>query len=401
MTTPEEFFFSSRPSVVRFDCLEISHPDFSQVYRIVRNAPNGLTVTQDADPVTDWLFDGVDDMVEFGDFNDVAVNAPMTLSSWVRTPSVAAQQVIIGKLEGSPGFRGWEFGLESPGRAYLLLSSDLGALDIINCQTVNGSVPTTNTLTHVAAAYDGSGTTAGVKFWVNGVLTSQIAPPGTGPVTGVTLSTAALKMGVRSTTDTLPFEGTCAHTAMWDVELTDAQVLEVYNGGVPPNLLALPTAPDPVFWVKLDETDATGADGIVDHGTGNHDGTANFNPTITAEEEVVYDYYPARVLPMASTDDLVQALSVTLGDVGDVIARETERVWDAGGMNTRPTLTYRAFRSDDLTAPIEGSIRTLEVVNVTTSKEGCAFEARAPELNASRTGELYTYERFPMLRGFA
>lgn len=120
---------------------------------------------------------------------------------------------------------------------------------------------------------------------------------------------------------------------------------------------------------------------------------------ITADGDV-YEYCPMRVLPIASTDDLVQALSITLGDVGEIIATEIEAVWEANGMNTRPTLTYRAFRSDDLDAPIAGSERVLEIVNVTTTREGASFEAQAPELNQSRTGTLYTLEVFPMLRGF-
>jgi hypothetical protein len=113
-----------------------------------------------------------------------------------------------------------------------------------------------------------------------------------------------------------------------------------------------------------------------------------------------WEYCPMSVMPIASTDDMVQALNVTLGDVGEIIAAEVEAVWDANGLNTRPTLTYRAFRSDDLAAPIAGSERVLEIASVTTTREGASFEAQAPELNASRTGELYTDEVFPMLRGF-
>ncbi len=112
-----------------------------------------------------------------------------------------------------------------------------------------------------------------------------------------------------------------------------------------------------------------------------------------------YTYYPARVLPISVRDDLVQALSITLGDVGDVIAKEIANVWEANGLNTRPSLTYRAYRSDDLSAPMLGPL-VLELVNVTTAREGASFEARAPELNASRTGELYDVTRFPMLKAF-
>jgi hypothetical protein len=113
-----------------------------------------------------------------------------------------------------------------------------------------------------------------------------------------------------------------------------------------------------------------------------------------------WEFCPMRVLPIASTDDLVQALTVTLGDVGEIIATEIEAVWDANGLNTRPTLTYRAFRSDDLTVPITGSERVLEIESVTATREGASFEARAPELNSNRTGVLYDLEVFPPLRGF-
>lgn len=113
-----------------------------------------------------------------------------------------------------------------------------------------------------------------------------------------------------------------------------------------------------------------------------------------------YEYCPMRVLPVTSGDDMVQALTVTLGDVGEIIAQEIEAVWEANGMNTRPTLVYRAFRSDDLDAPIAGTVRTLEIASVTTTREGASFEAQAPELNQSRTGTLYSVEDFPMLRGF-
>lgn len=114
-----------------------------------------------------------------------------------------------------------------------------------------------------------------------------------------------------------------------------------------------------------------------------------------------WEYCPMQVLPIAASDDMVQALNVTLGDVGDIIAKETEAVWDANGLNTRPTLTYRAFRSDNLAAPIAGSERVLEIASVTATREGASFEARAPELNQSRTGTLYTDAVFPMLRGFS
>lgn len=40
-----EFFLNSRSSVVQLELMEISHPNFTKVYRVVRNAVKGITVT--------------------------------------------------------------------------------------------------------------------------------------------------------------------------------------------------------------------------------------------------------------------------------------------------------------------------------------------------------------------
>lgn len=44
MTQYSEFFLKSGRNVIQYETLEISHPSFSQVYRIVRNAVDGLNV---------------------------------------------------------------------------------------------------------------------------------------------------------------------------------------------------------------------------------------------------------------------------------------------------------------------------------------------------------------------
>lgn len=44
MSDYSEFYLRSKSSVVQLECLEISHPDFTQVYRVVRNATKGVTV---------------------------------------------------------------------------------------------------------------------------------------------------------------------------------------------------------------------------------------------------------------------------------------------------------------------------------------------------------------------
>lgn len=45
MSDYSEFFLRSPGRIVRLECLEISHPSFSKVYYVVRNATKGVTVT--------------------------------------------------------------------------------------------------------------------------------------------------------------------------------------------------------------------------------------------------------------------------------------------------------------------------------------------------------------------
>jgi hypothetical protein len=123
--------------------------------------------------------------------------------------------------------------------------------------------------------------------------------------------------------------------------------------------------------------------------------------TVTLEDSTskAFEYYPLQITPVGSGDDLDQVLKIQLGDLGSVLPQELDAVRLAGSFGIKPILKYRTYRSDDLSAPLYGPI-VLEISNLTFKKEGAAFEAHAPRLNSTATGELYTTTRFPMLRGF-
>lgn len=123
--------------------------------------------------------------------------------------------------------------------------------------------------------------------------------------------------------------------------------------------------------------------------------------TVTLEDasSATFDYYPLRVTVKGAKDDLDAALKIDLGDLGEVIPAEIERVLAGDGGLTYPTLIYRVYRSDDLTAPILGPLR-FQIEALASTHEGSAFEAVAPKANVGRVGEFYTVRRFPMLRGY-
>jgi hypothetical protein len=124
--------------------------------------------------------------------------------------------------------------------------------------------------------------------------------------------------------------------------------------------------------------------------------------TVTLEGGAVasFDYYPAQIELRSDNDDLDQELSITLGDLGELLPTELDAVAaSTQGFAQKPTLIYRTYRSDDLTQPMVGPLR-YEISNLAFTRDGCTFAAKAPSLNLNKTGEIYTFERFPMLRAF-
>lgn len=123
--------------------------------------------------------------------------------------------------------------------------------------------------------------------------------------------------------------------------------------------------------------------------------------TVTLETgaSASFDYYPMRIENNGSRDDLDQSFTITLGDLGEVLPKELDSVASAHAFDVKPVVTYRTYRSDDLTRPLFGPV-LLEVESFAFNREGSTFTAKAPSLNINKTGELYKLERFPMLRGF-
>ena len=122
--------------------------------------------------------------------------------------------------------------------------------------------------------------------------------------------------------------------------------------------------------------------------------------TVTHEDasEHFYGYIPMRLEMSGPSDDLDFAVKITLGDLGEIVPMELDRVRAENARTEMPVVTYRCYRSDDLSKPLFGPL-VLLVDQFTMNRQGCSFDARAPSLSVSGTGERYSIARFPMLRG--
>lgn len=111
---------------------------------------------------------------------------------------------------------------------------------------------------------------------------------------------------------------------------------------------------------------------------------------------ITYQFCPLRLRPLASRADLDFGVSVDLGDLGEIVPAEIDRIVASADSRVRPIVKYRAWRSDRLDVPMNGPI-TLQVAQVTRARAGSTFDAVAPLLNLNKTGEIYSIDRFPML----
>jgi len=121
--------------------------------------------------------------------------------------------------------------------------------------------------------------------------------------------------------------------------------------------------------------------------------------TLENASEVTFVHVPMRITPVETRETLDFGIKIEFGDLGEILPQELDLLAAGSGFVEKPVVKYRTFRSDDLTAPMFGPV-TLEIDSITFAKDGAFFVAKAPSLNINKTGERYSLDRFPMLRGF-
>ncbi len=231
--------------------------------------PTPITVHQELDWIpgagTRWVFDGVDDRADFGNINGFERTDVFSLGAWTAvTPAVGAFHDIFVKFDGSRGFSMYVSSTNKVG--LFMTNGGLNTLQVETTAAIDGAPH------QLLITYDGTSAAAGVTIYIDGVSVALTTVDT--PITATMVNAANFAVGCRDTGVGSPFAGVLFETAAWGAELTAAQVLETYAGGVPPDLTALATAPDPVFWAKFDDLDVVGANGIINYGTGAQPGTA-------------------------------------------------------------------------------------------------------------------------------
>ena len=88
----------------------------------------------------------------------------------------------------------------------------------------------------------------------------------------------------------------------------------------------------------------------------------------------------------------INTVNIDTTDPDNLLRKELDRI--PLDTTEKILLTYRAYLSDDLTEP--QAVQVLQVESINYNRGTATLSAIAPKLNVNRTGELYTFSRFPV-----
>lgn len=172
---------------------------------------------------------------------------PFSISAWVNTT-----QTTLGVFAGKSGTsdpiaRGYTFHILGGGGFGANLNHDFAAVNRIGVVTANTF--NDGRWHHAVLTYDGSSDASGVHIYADGIDQSFSAV--TNALTGTILTTAGFRIGNRDVSpQSLPFIGRGHDVAVYNKELTAAEVGQLHNGHCPPDLTAIgPTASLVGYWL--------------------------------------------------------------------------------------------------------------------------------------------------------
>ena len=169
-----------------------------------------------------FSFDGVNDYINIGNNLNFDGDTPFSFSCWIN-PLGSTTVNILSKFDNSGSFPGYTLHLTSNKVRFIIQNNN--ATDRIR-------VATTSTLTsglrHISMTYDGSTNASGVNIYVDGVNQSVNADRDT--FTGGLTTTSEFVLG-GFVTGFNYFDGIIDEVGVWNKELTQSEVTELYNSG--------------------------------------------------------------------------------------------------------------------------------------------------------------------------
>lgn len=165
-----------------------------------------------------------------------------SLVIWFKTVA-ATTQTLLGKREDGGTNRGYQLLIDGGFlRALLVNTGGADEIDVVSDNTFDDGIWHQAVLT-----YSGSGAASGVTLYIDSLALSTTTNADT--LTGTILDAVGFNLGARGTVSTDFFAGNLDDGAVYDKELSQAEVTTIYNLGDPPDLTSVgPTADLVGYW---------------------------------------------------------------------------------------------------------------------------------------------------------
>lgn len=205
------------------------------------------------------------------------INQPTSFSFWMkRQDSGYSTQVILGNAVASTG-NGYKIYFDPNNNNRMFWRVDNGTEDL----RIRYVLQDAGTWTHVVVTSDGSASSSGVTVYKNGLI---LAPDQIQEDDLVTYPPTANNSSFgASTNGSHKFKGNLDEISIYEKVLSQAEVDDIYNAGVPTNLKKLSSAPQMKQWLRFGDLNSKSGSILID-------GSDNSNAALTVNWDNDFDY---------------------------------------------------------------------------------------------------------------
>ena len=217
-------------------------------------------------------YDGVNDSVSIGT-TSLGITSAISVSAWVKIPTSntggggANIQMIVCEDTTSSGQRNWGLSWRGTGSNYF-------SFQIWHTNSTNTSINSTGITPndgqwhHLLGTYDGTTSTNGMKFYIDGVLNGQKTATSTGINS---FSSSEPTIGAKTNGTARILEGNIDEAAVWNSD-QNANISTIYGSGVPTDISSL----SPLgHWRAENSTWNGSVWSVTDSGSGGNNGTSS------------------------------------------------------------------------------------------------------------------------------
>jgi hypothetical protein len=233
--------------------------------------------------------DGVDDRIVVGDydaftFSDANGDLPFSISAWIYVNDVSTDiGTIVGKFTATAEGNEWMFKQEQGYLHFYMYDFSKSGTGDQKRIIASSATITSNTWHHVVVTCDGGSAAPGYTLYTDGSTTAGTAIF-TNDYEQTRNTNAPLTIGAADlATGNRIFEDKIADVAIFNRELSSAEVTELYNNGNVKDVRTHSAYSNVISWWKMgDDLDSTSTDGIIDYVSGYH-GTIENGASIVSE----------------------------------------------------------------------------------------------------------------------